>query len=730
MSKKSISSPFSPASAASAGGDENLDCCFVCGMGGTLYMCDHCIRAYHKNCLSQLEQTDIKKEMWACSHCCHGRDSFSLNDLDLRSPDPYKLVGPCSGRAGGVSIAAVILTLEWKMDDFLRAAPDVPKIMSAYFLAAEKTSSLMKNSHQSLQYQQLLFYVRRAVGSDLFDEVWESIASGKDSISIGLAPSPAFMTKGCFACQRTRYFNTFCHYCAHVHDVKAELNSFLAEVAQEVADFPMPFEKIRSRSSASKTNGTQIEVNSPSRHSTDTVPPVSSSSDNRQLRCAMAGAKYLHSCSTKVGKHGDDDDAFVTHGGDMMFLMRNIAACTLQSQRGASMSYLQDMLKKWSSRNVHVPIVFEEPSTMLNFMEGLHVVCQLLRKDSHLHSVFSSHAVPPTTEEMREETLTDPPNVEQRNLGFKSKSTTSASPELNASATKRRCTRLDSLREEMSTFSVDYESPPGAEIAPLDISGLKKAVERTLLTLHLSDIMGYDPSCQQLPLTPKSHCSNCSHEVTKKESRVKCVKCNHALKMKVDYGSLTDAVVWAYVFHDIGIPIECHDGSTSLSEVVKILPLARSYQRIDELGHNFYRLQCYFLTHLIYVFSDWGQHALRRQLFADEFEFIVRNMTLAIRIDDPEVVAEFIQCLKILQVTPSSDPDVWTLIELGYKYLIGKEAEKGKEGKGLWVGANDSLYNRYHSSYCASIALYDYHFMENEAVRLRPPRPRLLDLML
>lgn len=31
------------------------------------------------------------------------------------------------------------------------------------------------------------------------------------------------------------------------------------------------------------------------------------------------------------------------------------------------------------------------------------------------------------------------------------------------------------------------------------------------------------------------------------------------------------------------------------------------------------------------VFSDWGQHALSRQLFSEEFEFMLSNMDLAIR---------------------------------------------------------------------------------------------------
>ena len=59
--------------------------------------------------------------------------------------------------------------------------------------------------------------------------------------------------------------------------------------------------------------------------------------------------------------------------------------------------------------------------------------------------------------------------------------------------------------------------------------------------------------------------------------------------------------------------------------------ISLSYQRIDELGHDFYRLQCYFVTHLIYVLSDWGRHLLERSLFEEELSFIVSNLT---RVDD------------------------------------------------------------------------------------------------
>ena len=69
--------------------------------------------------------------------------------------------------------------------------------------------------------------------------------------------------------------------------------------------------------------------------------------------------------------------------------------------------------------------------------------------------------------------------------------------------------------------------------------------------------------------------------------------------------------------------------AAGIRDVLKLLPLARSYQvrpltpcslvpadvvepclvaqTIDELGDDTFNWQCYFVTHLVYVFSDWGQ---------------------------------------------------------------------------------------------------------------------------
>jgi hypothetical protein len=157
--------------------------------------------------------------------------------------------------------------------------------------------------------------------------------------------------------------------------------------------------------------------------------------------------------------------------------------------------------------------------------------------------------------------------------------------------------------------------------------------------------------------------------------------------------------------------------------VCRLLPLARSYQRIDELGEDYFKLQCYYLTHLIYVFSDWGQHTLHRQLFAEEFEFIVINMRLVIEdLKDPEIVSEFLNCLRIMQFIPEEDPCITELVLRGVRFLIDLEKEKGSKGiwvtsreqgnSGKWCRGEQKSYDRYHASYCAAVALMDYNYVE------------------
>ena len=173
--------------------------------------------------------------------------------------------------------------------------------------------------------------------------------------------------------------------------------------------------------------------------------------------------------------------------------------------------------------------------------------------------------------------------------------------------------------------------------------------------------------------------------------------------------------------------------------------LVRSYQSIEELGFNRFKEQCYLCTHIIYIFSDYGSHALDRQLFAEEFRFIVLHMldiieapwtrtagqgkgqgkssTSSSNQGDPELVGEFLQCLKILQYHSDDDPELRFIVQEAEDFLIRTEKTYTR---GMWKNASNSVYDQFHTTYCAAIGLLEYGFSQRAESRLCPPLPRIL----
>ena len=93
----------------------------------------------------------------------------------------------------------------------------------------------------------------------------------------------------------------------------------------------------------------------------------------------------------------------------------------------------------------------------------------------------------------------------------------------------------------------------------------------------------------------------------------------------MDYSSVLDTLLWSYFFARMDVP-DSHVYEGYCKEVMQLLPLIRSYQQRAELGSEFFKWQCYFATHVVYFFSDYGQQALNRQIFAEEFRLLATNL--------------------------------------------------------------------------------------------------------
>jgi hypothetical protein len=122
-------------------------------------------------------------------------------------------------------------------------------------------------------------------------------------------------------------------------------------------------------------------------------------------------------------------------------------------------------------------------------------------------------------------------------------------------------------------------------------------------------------------LTPHS---SALHSESNK-GRSACHECKTQLAEHLDYSSTLDTLLWSYFFMCIQVPTS-HVYEGYCREVLQLLPLIRSYQERADLGSEFFKWQCYFATHVVYFFSDYGQQALNRQLFSEEFRLIVLNL--------------------------------------------------------------------------------------------------------
>lgn len=131
--------------------------------------------------------------------------------------------------------------------------------------------------------------------------------------------------------------------------------------------------------------------------------------------------------------------------------------------------------------------------------------------------------------------------------------------------------------------------------------------------------------------------------------------------------TFTGALCWPYITEEVGFDADLHIDKTLVDYRVKHSTLSKAVSKLatirvyDSMAHftrsgafdrEGYKQQCYFVTHVVYAFSDWGQHPLRRQLFAEEFQFLVTNAAAIIEVlKDAELVGEVLHCLRILQVS-------------------------------------------------------------------------------
>lgn len=158
------------------------------------------------------------------------------------------------------------------------------------------------------------------------------------------------------------------------------------------------------------------------------------------------------------------------------------------------------------------------------------------------------------------------------------------------------------------------------------------------------------------------------------QSDCRCLDCGEVLQSCIDYFALSSALCNSYLYLDCMSVVGTSDDSGSkpptlasptaaattvreesaapiittetLFNVLAMFPVVRRYKGPHKLQRIAFLNQCYFVTHLVYTFSDWGQHSLHRNLFQPEYDFIVAHMDYAI--EDLNVRNDECTCLSVV----------------------------------------------------------------------------------
>jgi hypothetical protein len=246
-----------------------------------------------------------------------------------------------------------------------------------------------------------------------------------------------------------------------------------------------------------------------------------------------------------------------------------------------------------------------------------------------------------------------------------------------------------------------------------ELSSIRRVIASVMKQHSIEDFVRFDPSNRKtLPISPVGYCVACGSfadvcsqkickEIVKEGKESEGSECGAVLERPVDYQHLCEALVWTSVFRDIQIePMKFADGSCSLADVLKFMPQIRPYKSLQTLGLANFQLQCYFLTHLMFILSGWGAMKLQPVMtyFIEEFLFLTTNLDVVIGLNDPELVGEFLCSLKILGL-----PDDHLINQRGHLYLLATE-KSGAANQGNWLSGGN-FFKKYHTAYCGLIGL-------------------------
>lgn len=620
---------------------------------------------------------------------------------------------------------------------------------------------------KSLNFYRMLKIVQETVGSNLYTAAMNEIMQGGASFAHGLSPSFTNMTKHC-NCGAVRFFHLFCFHCGTLFDVKKEVVGTMGDrlpKATNAKGMPLSIDEVESRRAdyKLKTLGTGSRA-------ADVLFDITREEKGFKIHggyfCLLTRALALVSDQSLQSKYRQEyisitqrfmkahtqidttQEDFVQTMTNLVSGLHNIAnlcdgnSCLVKALTRvpnddppvpppAPSKTLQKLKQMLIPIDLEILVpdaddIKSSPMFRSSWMKRSRIARDPNEVNPYLKPVerrslqsVNSDSVGETGVKrpfslmdhipQKGRSIWDVPTAKRMNMGDDDDTTPSS---LDAGSKVRAAKRqLDEVHDFLAEVNQYHEIVQNEIMVPI----LQREMTQYGTEDYWSD---FHPDSGMLPLT-KLYCGSCHADLKKGASR--CEFCNFkgTSTKTIDYPSCYDGLCLPFIYRYTHEQLKHRPKSGSkdfLKSLVKLFPIVRSYVNgSDTMGLQMFKFQCYFATHVIYAFSDYGQYALNRQLFSEEFEFFVRNMEYCMTFRDPsqsgagdcEIVCEFVHCLKVLGYTPKNDPELEPLINNVYDYIMKREVDL----KGNWHHKK-STYDRYHGSYVAAICLADYGFLD------------------
>jgi hypothetical protein len=220
---------------------------------------------------------------------------------------------------------------------------------------------------------------------------------------------------------------------------------------------------------------------------------------------------------------------------------------------------------------------------------------------------------------------------------------------------------------------------------------LKSQLRRAATKFTAQDYLGFDPVIEP---PPHDVPAQCLCDTWNKRGRKTCHKCRRSLAMSTPYAVWSDALICSYTGDCYGVRL-----GASYADVVKWLHGMRPYPNfVNKDDWDFYDAT-YAITHLVYTMNGYSRYRLMPRWFPVEYSFLKQNLIHALAMDDPEMMGEFLDCLKSFGLT-----ETHSLIKQGVNFILAKQNSDGSWGD---LDADD-VYNRYHPTWTAIDGLREY----------------------